>query len=211
MEQASSFRRLTMGLGREAKATDRDSRRMATIERLEGRCLLSSVITGTSVTLYEQPGVPFTADLGNFVTIAPGTNLQAAITWGDGSFSQGVVKADGVVGIDEVNFEVDGTHTYNKVGMYRIQAIVYQPSPTPTTAVRLVATFNDEAIVARGNTVLNGVISGTYLAAPTSVAVGAEYIFNGTGTAGVLGPVSAHGDVILPGPAHQQRRLQPEH
>jgi hypothetical protein len=183
------------GAQRSIEKKGRNRRPVMALEALEGRQLLSA-----GITVYEEPGAKFTADLGNFVTIAPGTGLQATVNWGDGTTSKGVLKSDGVVGVDEINFEVDGTHKYRKAGTYAIKATVFQPGPSPTTYVRLVASFSDTAIVSRGNTVLNGEVSGTYLAAPTSVAIGAEYIFNGTGTAGVLGAVSAHGDVILPGP-----------
>jgi hypothetical protein len=201
MRQASNFRRFGVEGVRGSDAKSAKRQPIAAIEVLETRRLLSGILSPTTITLHEQAGVGFTADLGNFVTIAPGTNLHAAISWGDGSFSQGVVKADGAVGIDEINFEVDGTHTYRRAGDFKIQATVYQASPTPTTTpVRLVASFNDLAIVTQGTTILNGTISGTYLAAPTAYSIGAEYIFKGTGTAGVLGPVQAQGNLIVPGP-----------
>jgi len=151
--------------------------------------------------LDELKGVKFTADLGNFVILAPGTGLKATINWGDGTQSKGVLKSDGPVGIDEISYEVDGTHKYKNAGDYTIEVTVIQSGPGPTTPVRLIASFSDTAIVARGNTLLNGAISGTYSAAPTAVTVGAEYIFNGTGTAGDLGAVGAKGEVTLPGPA----------
>jgi hypothetical protein len=184
----------------------RSSGKRVVLEALECRQLLSvsaaaapSGPASGSIVLHERAGVQFTADLGNFVFLAPGTNLQASVSWGDGSVSKGVIKADGIVGVDQIDFEVDGTHTYANAGTYAINAAVFLPGPTPTTEVRLVASFNDKAVVSRGNVLLNGSISGTYLLAPTSVDTGAEYIFTGAGTAGDLGAVYAQGNVILPG------------
>jgi hypothetical protein len=183
---------------------------VAALERLEDRRLLSGTTPTPGptpgVVLHELPMVNFTADLGDFVSIAPGDRLSASINWGDGITSTGLIKADGVVGLDEIKYEVDGNHTYQKAATYPITATVFERGPTGTTYVLLLETFNDTAIVARGNTVLNGSVSGTYVAAPipaaspTSILIGGEYIFTGTGTAGVLGPVSAKGDLILPGP-----------
>jgi hypothetical protein len=159
-----------------------------------------SAPTGASVTLHERAGVPFTASLGTFVTIAPAKNLEAAINWGDGTASKGTLVPDGVVGLDELKFEVDGTHTYRKAGTFRIKVIVTQPGPTPTSPVRLVATIRDRAIVVAAKpTLLDGTIHGTYSLAPTAADIGAGYVFNGTGTAGDLGAVSAHAFVTLPG------------
>lgn len=188
------------------------------IEGLEARQLLSAapverlvamtprlttpitIVTKPSVVLHEQAGVSFTANLGSFVTLAPATNLQANIRWGDGTTSKGTLVPSGVVGIDEVKFEVDGTHTYRKAGKYRITVVVTQPGPTPTTVIRLITTLHDRAVVtAQKTTVLNGTITGKYSLAPTAADIGAGYVFDGTGTAGVLGAVSAHGFVTLPG------------
>jgi len=164
------------------------------------RVLLVPVSATPGLILHERAGVGFTADLGNFVTIAPGDNLESSIAWGDGTTSTGTIQADGVVGLDEIKFELDGSHTYLQNGTYLIHAVVYQPGPDGTDFVRLVARFNDRAIVSFGNLLLDGTISGTYLAAPTAATIGAEYIFEGTGAAGDMGPVAAHGDIIVPGP-----------
>jgi len=171
------------------------------LEALERRQLLSAAVptaAAAGIILDERAGVQFTADLGKFVTLAPGNNLEATINWGDGTTSAGVLKADRPVGLDEIKFEVDGTHTYAKAGTYAINAVVIQPSPTPTTVVRLVASFNDTAIVTGKKLALSGSVSGTYSLAPTAVGIGAEYVFNGSGALTGLGPVGAQGDVILP-------------
>ena len=188
------------------QTTRRSKTRIVAIEPLEGRRLLSVSVIGSGgisavgITLHEQAGVAFTADLGDFVTIAPGTKLQASVAWGDGTTSPGVITVVGAVGVDQIKFEVDASHTYALPGVFAIHATVFQSSPTPTSLARLVASFNDTAIVSPSTTLLDGEITGTYTLAPTSVAVGAEYIFNGTGTAGVMGAVTVHGDIILPGP-----------
>jgi len=194
------------------------ARRGSFIEVLESRQLLSaaplqsaiaiapllvvgpiSAPTGANVTLHEQAGVSFTASLGTFVTLAPAKNLQAAINWGDGTASKGTLIPGGVVGLDELKFEVDGTHTYRKAGIFRIKVTVTEPGPTPTSVIRLIATLRDRAIVVAKPTLLDGTIDGTYSLAPTAVDIGAGYVFNGTGTAGDLGAVSAHAFVTLPG------------
>jgi hypothetical protein len=169
------------------------------LESLEDRRLLSvSVPPASGLTFQEKPGVQFTADLGTFTTLAPGANLKATINWGDGTTSAGTIKADGVAGLDEIIFEVDGTHTYKTAGTFAITATVIKPGPVPTTIETLVATLNDTAIVSKGNISLNGKITGTYSPAPFSPVLGATYVLNGTGTAGVLGAVSAHGTVFVP-------------
>jgi hypothetical protein len=176
--------------------------RMAAIEPLEDRRLLSASadVSAATLTIHEQPGVKFTADLGTFTTIAPATGLKAIIHWGDGKTSKGTLKATGVVGLDEISFELDGTHTYAHAGTYAITASVVHPPIGSTVKARVVARFSDQAIVA-GNTAtsLNGTISGTYIPEPTAADVGAGYALKGTGTAGELGDVAAKGNVNLPG------------
>jgi hypothetical protein len=173
----------------------------AECERLEDRRLLSATaVAADGLTLDEQLKVTFTANLGSFVTLAPGTHLRASIKWGDGKHSKGVLKADGVVGLDEINFEVDGTHAYRRAGTYPITITVYQDGATPTTVVRIVSSFSATAIVAPSRTtLLNGTVSGTYSLAPVPVDVGADYVLSGSGTAGRLGAVTAQGNVGLPG------------
>jgi hypothetical protein len=191
---------------------------IAVLEFLEDRRLLSTVVPAPvapipAVVLHELPEVGFTTDLGNFVADAPASRLSADINWSDGTTSTGMIVADGSVAASatgasatEMKYEVDGTHTYKNAGVYPITATVLEKGPTGTTYVLLLETFHDTAIVAHGNTNLDGTISGTYVAAPSPVAsptaiiLGAEYIFTGTGTAGVLGPVAAKGDIILPSP-----------
>jgi hypothetical protein len=174
------------------------------LEALEDRCLLSTTLPvlpapgGGGLVFHETPGQQFTADLGTFTSIAPGTSLKASINWGDGTTSAGTIKADHVNGLDTVVFEVDGTHTYAADGNYAITATVTRPGPTPTTLIALIATLHDTAVVSTGNISLNGKITGTYSLAPVNPVLGYTTVFNGTGTAGALGGVSAHGTVFVP-------------
>ena len=194
---------------------------MVTMEGLEDRTLLSvsllmpllatsgqrAAITAPlnsrgGVTIHEQAGVAFTAVVGTFSTIAPGTNLHATINWGDGTTpSIGTITPTGVAGVDVINFQVSGGHTFTKAGTLPIVVTVTQSfgPPGSLTPVRLVAVIDSTAIVGKGvSTDLNGTITGKYSLAPTAVTLGALYIFSGTGTAGVMGPVSASGRVSLP-------------
>ena len=166
---------------------------------IHSRAIVSPAASTGGVTLYDTAGVPFTASVGTFITIAPATNLKASITWGDGTSSDGALKAIGVVGIDEIKFEVDGAHTYAGAGTYPIHVVVIQPGPTPTSPDRLIATIDSTAIVSRGTLKLDGTIKGTYTLAPTAADIGAMYIFTGSGMAGDMGPVGAEGRVTLPG------------
>jgi hypothetical protein len=193
---------------------DRRQRRRFTwcFEPLEARQLLSTVaavttgilpVSGvgptTGIVLHESRGVLFTASLGTFITLAPGTGLQANINWGDGSSSKGVIKPVSPVGIDQIQFEVDGTHTYTQVGTFPIHVVVYKPGPTPTSPVQLITMLNDTAIVTNGNINLTGKIAGHYTAAPTAADLGALYLFTGTGAVADMGPVAAKGSLNLPG------------
>jgi hypothetical protein len=76
------------------------------------------------VTIDEVAGQSFTAAIGTFTTLAPGTTLKATINWGDGSTSAGALQADGVSGLDLVKMQVDGTHTYAEAGTYPITVVV---------------------------------------------------------------------------------------
>jgi hypothetical protein len=204
--------------GRRITTSTTKPRRLPAIEPLEDRRLMSispliagaspaislgpspiSVPMGQGVTLHEQAGVSFTASVGTFVTLAPGTGLHAVIRWGDGSSSQGTLKSDGPVGIDQIKFEVDGTHTYRRPGTFPIFVVVYQQSGPPgsLTPIRLITTIKSTAIVTGKNVALNGTITGKYSLAPVAAIFGGGYVFNGTGTAGDLGAVSAHGFVLL--------------
>jgi hypothetical protein len=158
-----------------------------------------SVPMGQGVTLHEQAGVQFTASVGTFVTHAPGTGLHAIIRWGDGTSSQGTLKSDGAIGLDQIKFEVDGTHTYRRHGTLPIFVVVYQQTGPPgsLTPIRLITTIKSTAIVAGKNVALNGTITGKYSLAPVAAIFGGGYVFNGTGTADDLGAVSAHGLVLL--------------
>jgi hypothetical protein len=149
------------------------------------------------VTLHEKAGVQFTASVGTFTTAIPATGLRASISWGDGTTSKGLIKPLPNAGPVPL-YEVDGSHTYQRPGSYRIKVFVAEPGPTPTSPIKLIASWYSSAIVVGKNVLLDGTIKGTYSLAPTAVTLGAGYVFNGAGTAGDLGNVNAHGIVFIP-------------
>jgi hypothetical protein len=172
--------------------------------------LIGTVPVGTTsnqgVILHEKAGVQFTASVGTFLTTEPSTKLVASIAWGDGTTSRGVIKALPNAGIIPL-YEVDGTHTYQKPGNFRIKVVVYELGPTPLSPVsptpvgspvKLITSWYSQAIVVGKNVLLDGTIKGTYSLAPTAFTLGAGYVFNGTGTAGDLGNVNAHGVIFVP-------------
>lgn len=158
MRKALNLMSFVMGMVRGSNGKKRNLPPIAALEPLECRRLMSAsaapVVTG--LTLDERKNVIFTADLGNFVYPAPGTGLEATISWGDGKSSIGVIKSDGTTGIDdENNFEVDGTHTYTKTGRFHISVAVLDAAAAPTPGLTLVTTFLDTAIVTRLKTMLD--------------------------------------------------------
>lgn len=76
------------------------------------------------VTIGQVAGESFTADLGSFSTIAPGTDLHATISWGDGTTSKGTLIPAGVTGLDVLQFTVSGTHIYAQPGAYPIHVTI---------------------------------------------------------------------------------------
>jgi hypothetical protein len=152
------------------------------------------------VTILETAGKPFAADVGTFITIAPGTGLSANISWDDGTTSAGTLTAVGVVGIDEIQFQVTGTHTYTLPGKYPIHIDITKPSPFGgLQPPPVVATIDSTAVVTLRTYPLDGTIAGAYSPAPVASPIGATYLFKGTGTAGGLGPVAANGSITIPG------------
>jgi hypothetical protein len=204
--------------GRRSEMPRELRRPLPAIEPLESRRLLSvsplavsaapislgpsplGVPMGQGVTLHEVAGVPFTASVGTFLAPPPGAGLNAFIRWGDGITSRGIIKPDGLVSVTQAKFEVDGSHTYRRPRNYGINVVVYQPGPTATTPTKLIATIKSSAVVIGRNVALDGTIKGTYKLAPTAFSLGGGYVFDGTGTAGDLGDVTAHGFAVLPGP-----------
>ena len=149
------------------------------------------------VTINEVAGKKFTANVGSFMYIAPGTGLSATIGWGDGNTSAGTLTAAGVVGIDEIKYNVGGSHTYANPGIYPITVNVTHSFPMGGSAIQSVATIHSTAVVSLP---LTGKITGTYTIPPLlNPEAGQTYIFNGSGTAGALGAVTATGSVHLPG------------
>jgi hypothetical protein len=196
MKRALNSARLESSAPRGTRELQQDVSPIAAIEPLESRRLLSA----SGITLQETAGAAFTANLGNLTTVAPGTNLTATINWGDGKTSKGVLVADNTVGLDEINFEVDGTHTYKHAGTFKITARVTQPGVKTSAPKHLVASFSDKAIVPKvAAKSLNGTLAIDYTLAPPMADVGASYDLTGTGSAGTLGAVTITGSVSLPG------------
>ncbi len=164
-----------------------------------------AIVAGNSaggVTIHETAGKSFTATVGAFQFPAPGTHLSATVSWGDGTTSKGTLVGAGIIGVDVIKFDVDGTHTYAKAGTYAITVTVINSlgPPGSLAPVQLVATIDSTAIVApKASLPLDGTIKGTYKLAPTLPDIGATYVFNGSGHAGAMGTVTAAGTVTLPG------------
>ena len=163
------------------------------IEPLEARRLMS--VPG--IVFHQHTGVKSTLNVGSFLAIAPATNLVASINWGDGATSTGKLKADGIVGIDEIVMEVDGTHAYRKAGTFAVHIIVAHSGPSAAGAV--LQTFDDQIVVTSSFVKLNGTINGQYSLAPAVPDIGATYMLNGSGTVGDLAAVTASGTIKLPG------------
>lgn len=149
------------------------------------------------VTITEPAGKKFTATLGSFNVIAPANNLQSTINWGDGTTSTGTLKSVGVIGIDVIKFNVTGTHMYAAPGTYPIHILVTRAPNLPSLAIPVIAAIDSTAVVTLP---LAGTITGAYSIPPlANPDAGQTYLFNGSGTAGALGAVSATGSVRLPG------------
>jgi hypothetical protein len=149
------------------------------------------------VSINEVAGKKFTANVGSFMYIAPGTGLSATINWGDGKISSGKLSAAGIVGIDVIKYNIAGTHTYAMPGIYPITVTVTRSFPLAGSAIQLITTIHSTASVSLP---LAGTITGTYTIPPLlNPDAGVTYIFNGSGNAGALGAVTATGSVRLPG------------
>lgn len=122
------------------------------VARIVSLAIVSPAGTG-GVTIHELPAVQFTADVGSFDFPAPGTGLNATINWGDGTPpSQGTLVPSGVVGLDVIDYQVQGTHAYAEPGVYSITVLITKSGPglTPTSAaspVYLLLTIDSTAIV----------------------------------------------------------------
>lgn len=151
----------------------------------------SPVLPTGGVTINQNVGVGFTANVGTLDFPAPGSYLRATINWGDGKSSAGILQADGGQGVDLAHFQVVGSHTYLHRGTYNITVTVTN-GPISATPV---GTIKSKAIVQA----LDGAVSGTYVNPLTRPDAGASYVFAGSGTAGDLGAVKVSGQVSLPG------------
>jgi hypothetical protein len=150
-----------MDRGRPAETKACQQRSLPMLESLERRQLFSAIgvsaaaISPVTLTIDERAGVKFTANLGHFSTPTASNTLEATISWGDGTTSKGTLKELLTPTTARLTFEVDGTHKYKKAGTYDIQVNVLEPGPSPTTHIRLVASFDDTAIVARKHAMLD--------------------------------------------------------
>lgn len=146
-----------------------------TVEALESRTLLSSslpMVVSTApltkpvasaaasanmnagVTLNLTAGVVFTGKVAFYASpvIDPPGGLAASINWGDGTVTQGTLQY-GVHGTTG-GYDVTGSHTYQKTGIFKIQTTV-SLGPIPGSGAefptRIVARIISKAIVSRGN------------------------------------------------------------
>jgi hypothetical protein len=73
--------------------------------------------------LHERPGTPFTDVLGTFEDnyFAP---ISTTIDWGDGKHSAGTFRL-----LHDNLYQVSGSHTYAKVGTYRVQVTAAEGPP----------------------------------------------------------------------------------
>src|SRR2546423_447666 len=148
-----------------------------------------SGVESHGVTLHEQAGKEFTAEVGSFVFPAPGNGLGASIDWGDGATSAGTLKADGPVGVDQINYDVIGTHTYAKPGTYAIRVTVTRQlgPPGSMAPIQLITTIDSKAIVGPGSTTsLQGSVSGMYKVRRGLPDTEATYVFRGSGNVSPL-------------------------
>jgi PKD repeat protein len=99
------------------------------------------------VTIQEKAGKQFTAKLGTFHAPAPGTNLVAMISWGDGTIDKGTIMGIGVQGIDVIKFQVSGMHKYAMVGKYAIHIVITRPGATPTAKRTVLTSIESTALV----------------------------------------------------------------
>jgi hypothetical protein len=79
-------------------------------------------ITASGTSLKVSPGQSFTAVVASFTDSNPNftaANFTAAIDWGDGSSSAGVISSDGGGG-----FYVTGTHSYQKEGAKKVVVLI---------------------------------------------------------------------------------------
>lgn len=96
-------------------------------------------------------GVSFTGVIGTFSFPAPGKGFRALVSWGDGTSSVGTVTPTGVSGLDVINYQITGTHTYKTPGTYSITILVEKVAKSPTVgAPVIVETIYSTADVSPG-------------------------------------------------------------
>jgi hypothetical protein len=100
-------------------------------------------ITASGTSLRVSPGQSFTAVVATFTDSNPNftaANFTAAINWGDGSSSAGVISPDGGGG-----FYVTGTHTYQKEGAKKVVVLIQDSAGATAEA-------DSKIVVANGGT-----------------------------------------------------------
>jgi len=79
-------------------------------------------LTLAGQAVYPQAGTPFSGAVATFLNASGNTNLgayNAYIAWGDGNFTQGTVSA-----LPGGGFEVTGSDTYSRAGIYSVTVVV---------------------------------------------------------------------------------------
>ena len=119
------------------------------IEKIVDQAIVSPLPPNSSggVTILEKAGKEFTAKLGTFHSIAPGTNLAAMISWGDGTTDKGIIMGIGVEGLDVIKFQVSGMHKYASAGRYGIHIVITKPGMTASAKRTMVASIESTAQV----------------------------------------------------------------
>jgi hypothetical protein len=90
-------------------------------------------------------------------------------------------------------------HTYAQNGTYPIHIVITKSSPTALAALLPIVPAIESTAVVTTPISLVGTITGTYTTPFAVPDVGRNYHFQGSGTAGALGNVTATGSVTLPG------------
>jgi hypothetical protein len=107
-----------------------------------------AVNSSGGVTLDEVAGKSFTANIGQFSTIARAKGVAAVIHWGDGTATPAKISAAGVSGIDVLNFDVVGRHRYKHAGAYAVRIVATEPSLDSSGKPRQIAKLQTTVIVA---------------------------------------------------------------
>jgi hypothetical protein len=114
---------------------------------IDSQAVVSPAVGDGGVTLAEVAGKNFTAKVGQFIAIAPGTGLSGVIDWGDGSTSKATLTPGKIQGIDTFIENVHGTHTYKSKGTYDITISIFKSIPGSPVSTTPFWTIDSAAIV----------------------------------------------------------------